>query len=311
MNRRVVARRLVMIVVVTAAVWFMARPVVAEPTQTLSALGALGPGVFLFGLAVLMVGVVMTTLAWREPLQEIGEALSSGEALKIFAAGQLGKYIPGTLWSLLWQAGLAARHGISPTQIGLAFGVHALVSLATGAAVGLLAAGALLEGVRLVALIVAVLAGLLITPAAVSQGLRLLLRVPWLASRAAPVPTTVLVRSTLWSAGSWLLSGCHLWLIVHTLGAPLTPRVAMVSIGGFALATALGSVVILVPDGLGVREALLVTVLSTCLPPAGAVVAATASRLLLTAADLVAFAYGAWSARRDRSILPVTPGEAL
>ncbi len=82
-------------------------------------------------------GVVITALSWREPLCAVSVPIGAGDAVRLFAAGQLGKYVPGVMWSVLLQAQLAARSGITTTQIAVTFGVYGVVSLATGAAIGL------------------------------------------------------------------------------------------------------------------------------------------------------------------------------
>jgi hypothetical protein len=64
-------------------------------------------------------------------------------------------------------------------------------------------------------------------------------------------------------------------------------RQLLVSIGGFGLAWAAGFLVVFVPAGAGIREAVLVLTLSPVLPSGPAALLALISRLVFTAGDLV------------------------
>lgn len=270
--------------------------------ETLRAIGALRPLPVALALATVCVGVVITALSWREPLQAVAHPIGAPDAVRLFAAGQLGKYVPGVMWSVVLQAQLAARAGITLTQMGVTFGVYALVSIATGAAIGFPATVGLIgDGSPwpAVAVVAAAAAGLAALPWLLRQAARL----PVLRDRLTPVAAGPLRRSVLLCGGSWLVSGLHLWVLAIALGA--SPAAALLPcVGGFALATVAGTLAFLVPDGLGVREGVLAVVLSGCLPAPAALIVATASRVLLAASDVIMFSYGSWSARRARAGLP-------
>jgi glycosyltransferase 2 family protein len=84
----------------------------------------------------------------------------------------------------------------------------------------------------------------------------------------------------------WAVSGLHLWLIAVLLGAP-AGRALPVCVGAFALATVAGALTLVVPDGAGTRELVLLGALSVVLPWAEAGAAALASRVCCTLAELL------------------------
>ncbi|WNV87206.1 lysylphosphatidylglycerol synthase domain-containing protein [Umezawaea sp. Da 62-37] len=288
-------------ILVIAAV-YIGHDLVGRGEETLQALRALRPAPLVLALLVVSAGVVITALSWREPLSAMSGPITSGDAIRLFAAGQLGKYVPGVMWSVVLQAQLAARSGITSTQIVATFGVYALISIATGAGIGLPATAALADD-RPVwvtgGMIGLAVVGLLVLPWVLRLVLHRASRLRLLRDRLAPVGIKPLRRSMLLCTVSWLVSGLHVWVLAIALGA--SPSAALLPcVAGFALATVAGTLVFVVPDGLGVREGVLVAVLSGCLPLPAAVVVATASRVLLICSDVVMFLYGSWSARRAR-----------
>ena len=93
-------------------------------------------------------------------------------------------------------------------------------------------------------------------------------------------------RGTLLELGSWLIGGLHLWLIVRVLG-DASPASVPLCVGAFALATEAGAVAMIAPDGLGVREAVLMAALSRVLPLPQAAAAVLASRVCCTVAEIL------------------------
>lgn len=301
------------VLILGVATVYIGHELAGDWDQTWQALLALRPLPLALALVTVCAGVVITALSWREPLQALSVPIAAGDAVRLFAAGQLGKYVPGVMWSVVLQAQLAARSGITTTQIAVTFGVYGAVSIATGAAIGFPATiDRLTDGSPALTAAVVALAvlGLLVLPWLLHRTLRLTQRLRGLRGRLAPVDHRPLRRSVLLCVVSWLVSGVHLWVLAIALGA--SPLAALLPcVGGFALATAAGTLAFVVPDGLGVREGVLTVVLSACLPVPAALVVASASRLLLIASDVLMFLYGSWSARGTRAKPTLEPSGGL
>src|SRR3546814_20983298 len=56
--------------------------------------------------------LVASFLAWRETLAGLGDRLPVRVAARIFYVGQLAKYVPGSIWSIVGQVELARIHGV-------------------------------------------------------------------------------------------------------------------------------------------------------------------------------------------------------
>src|SRR5262245_56509021 len=77
---------------------------------------AIGPAAIMCALALSLLGLAASALTWRCSLQELGGVVTTRAAMKIYLVGQLGKYIPGSVWALLVQMELARAASIRRTQ---------------------------------------------------------------------------------------------------------------------------------------------------------------------------------------------------
>jgi hypothetical protein len=251
-------------------------------------------------------GMIAGMLAWRALLADLGSPLRLREAGRVFFLGQLGKYVPGSVWPIVAQVELGRELRV-PREASLA---ATLLSMVLSVAAGLAVAAALLPlggtgtlrqywwvvlavPFVLVLLHPAVIGGLL------GRLLRALRREP-LAVR----PTLGgIVRAGGWQVLAWLLLGTHAYVLLLGLHVDAV-RALPLAVGGFALAYCLGMLFILAPAGAGVRDAALAVALSTTLGRPQALAVALVSRFVMVAVDF-GLAAG-WSvgrsARRDGAV---------
>lgn len=259
------------------------------------------------GLASLSVVVAAAAVAgfgfvWIWILRQLGALRASAGWIGLFFQGQLGKYLPGSVWQYAGRVALVHRRGV-PVRTGLSSIVVEVVASAVAA--GVVAALAL----PFVAA-VAVWAGGALVLGGVALALRR--RVPAIVSRLTGPDTAPAARAMPRAAALyvpvWLAYGVAFWLTARALFAvPFSdlPHDA----GVFAAAWIVGLVVVFAPGGLGVREAVIVALLSGRLGEAHAIALAAASRLVLTALDLAggaaAFALPPLVARSKRTAVGV------
>ncbi|MFB7233398.1 lysylphosphatidylglycerol synthase domain-containing protein [Streptomyces sp. NPDC056269] len=234
------------------------------------------------GLAVLL---SMTT--WRTLLADLGPGVPGRTATRIYFTSYLGKYVPGAVWGVLAQLRMGGAAGVSAPVVLAVFLLNLIVAVLTGLAVGPIAApwtiGA--EAWWLV------LPGAVTVAFAVRPGLlhHLAASAARLARRPAPATRASdrgMRRALASATASWAVGGLHLWALAVMLGAP--PLTALpVCVGGFALATAAASLVVVLPDGWGAREALLLLALTAVLPWQEATAVAVASRVVCTLSEVL------------------------
>lgn len=266
-------------------VWFVGRAVAAQWDALRQAEWdvTIAPG-----WLTLSVGLVLTTFAlqvesWRTILSGWSQHLSRTEAARTWFLANLGRYLPGKVWSVAGMIVLAARQGVATWAATASAVVLQVIGL--GAALALVAATlpAADTGLR-VAVGAAVAAGTLAMmtwPPAIRAVQRL---VPRLAELRPLPPAAVLMGSGL-SAAGWVSYGTSFWALSRGLGQPPLLSVGM-AIGVFALAYTVGLLALFAPGGAVVREAVLLALLAPVLGPGAALTLALASRLLLTVVEL-------------------------
>lgn len=239
-------------------------------------------------VAVLL-SLTLSLLSWRSMLAGLGSPLPIGGAAGIFFVGQLGKYIPGSVWPVLAQMELGAAYGLPRAAVATTALLTMAVAVPVTLLLGLLTIPALVaEDASAYLWLFAVLpvAVIMLSPPVLNPLLQLGLRL----IRRAPFPqrltTGTVLRVALFAAGAHLLFGIQAWLLARDLGAEGI-EVLPLAIGAFSLANVAGLLALPAPAGAGVREAVLVISLSPVLPVGQALLLALVSRVLLTVGDVL------------------------
>ena len=66
--------------------------------------------------ALVLFGLLLSALTWRIAVRELDSSVHVAAASKIYLLGQLGKYLPGSLWAVAAQTALAKRSGVPPSR---------------------------------------------------------------------------------------------------------------------------------------------------------------------------------------------------
>jgi glycosyltransferase 2 family protein len=294
-----VVRLLVAVAVVVALVWGVAR----NWTEISQDLQRVSFGAVLLSFVPAALGTWLTMLGWRVVLADLGSTLHMAPAGGVFFVGQLGKYLPGSVWTVLVQADMASHLHVPRRRTGVASVVAIGLSVLTGILVGLPAVPLLLRqssGATGWVLVAVPLLAVLVWPALlnrmIAQGLRMLRRPPLEHSLSArAILTTVILYAV-----AWLLFGLHIVVLALAVGAGGNATVA--SLTGYALAGSLGMLTVVLPAGLGARDGILTLVLASAMPGSAATAVAIVSRFVVTVVDVLAAAGGWAYARRHHLV---------
>lgn len=298
---RILASRLVrwgfLAAVIAFAVYYVAR----DWGDIRHALERIGPWAALASLVFVLAALVASMLVWRTLLAGLGSHLPLRAASRVLFIGQLGKYLPGSVWPVLAQMELATEHKVPRGRTAAASIINMAVTLLAGLLVGLIALP-FTGGVGRYWWVFGVAVPLVacLYPAVLNRLLRLafkLLRRPPLEH---PLTGRVILASLGWSAVCWFCYGLQIWILMVKTGAG-PARALPLAIGGFALAFAVGFVVILAPAGAGFRDVLLIAFLGSMIGTGPATAVTLVSRIATTAGDLTTAGLAAASYRRGRS----------
>jgi uncharacterized membrane protein YbhN (UPF0104 family) len=289
----VLALFLVFIGVLFARQWHQVRPL----------LGRLSLPLLLAATVAVSAGHLATFLSWRALLTDLGARLPFAGGLRVFFLGQLGKYVPGSIWPAVAHMELGRDYRVPQRVSGAAVAATLLMSVGTGllAAVVLvpLAGGGALG--RYWWIVVALpLVALVAAPPVLNRLLGLALRLARRAELPQPLTLAGVLRSVSWALAAWLCYGVQLWLLARQLGVPGGPRLLLLSTGAFAGAWSVGFLLVIAPAGAGAREAALILLLGSAMSSAEATVVAVVSRLLMTVGDLAWGGVAALAGRGDR-----------
>jgi glycosyltransferase 2 family protein len=237
--------------------------------------------------AIAGLGAMM--LAWRALLADLGSPLPLPAAVRVMFVGQLGKYVPGAVWAVAAQVELARDYDVPRRRSATA----SLVGMAVTLVVALVAAGVTLpltsgHAVRQYWWVLAItpLAAICLYPRIIRSGLDLALRVLRRPPLEGSVSGTGMARALGWTMLGWLCYGAQAWFLISVFAGD-APHVFALSLGAYALAWAVGFLIVFFPGGIGPREVALIAVLAPVMPSASALVVALASRVVMTAGDLI------------------------
>jgi len=236
----------------------------------------------------------MLIQSWRLLLRDWGGELAFMPAVRIWTIANLGRWLPGKVWSVGALSVLAAREGVSGTAAAGAAVLGTLLNIGAGFAVAVISGAdrldSVYQGFRIAALTATAVfvAGALALPVILPPVLR------WFAlKRGMPVASRQLTSTTLWGATainvvSWLGYGLAFALFARGVTPQITGEPALF-IAAYAASYLIGFLAIFSPGGLGVREAALGVIL-VGLGAAGqgdAVILGVTSRLWLTVLEVL------------------------
>ena len=261
-------------------------------------------------LAAAMASASCMMLAWRRLLADLGSKLPIPVAARVTFMAQLGKYVPGAIWSVAAQVELGHDYDV-PRRRGAA---SVVIWIAGSIAVGLLIAAVSLP---------------LASPAVARRYLLFLVAIPVIAICLAPPVMHRLLNFVLkvirqepleqrlswrglggalaWTVIGWLLLGIQVWLLLADVAKDGFHSL-LIALGAYALAWSLALLVVVIPNGIGAREVILVAALAPVIPHDAALAVALVARLVATVSDLtwggiaLALARSARSARYGRSV---------
>jgi uncharacterized membrane protein YbhN (UPF0104 family) len=262
---------------------------------------------FALGCAALAAYYLVFVLGWIRILAEWGIEISYPAALRAEIVSMLAKYIPGAIWapaarvvaarragvtdaalvtsSMLLEAGLSAVAGVIVFVVGLPFVDEANAPLAP-----LLAFGGVLA--------------ILVQPRVFRPAAGWVLRRVGYTKELPDMRGRTITMLLVFYAGTWVLGGFALWLLLRSVGAHPEPA-SVVYLGGTAAVGAIVAVLFFfAPSGLGPREASMYGLLLAVATPGQALGAVALNRIALTMVELLVLVLGGVLLRGVREPAP-------
>ena len=292
--RRLGSLRVLWLAVVAAlAVWLAA-------TRWSAMAGLVGdlrpvPLALLVGASCLL--LVPNAAFWTLALRSMGERPRYSTVLHVSARALLTRYLPGGIWYAAGRGTLLRHHGIGVAASATAGGLELALGAPVAAVVGmvLLAASGGLAAWVAVAAVVVLLVGLMLGGSRIGRLMARLARRRGGEPPSVP-PSTTLLRLAAVLVGYWLAIGTLFWAYLEVVG-PTALQWGR-TVGAFGVSWGIGFFTLFAPQGIGVFEGALVTVLDW---GADAVLLVAGFRAVLLARDLLLTAVAEVLARRSRT----------
>jgi uncharacterized membrane protein YbhN (UPF0104 family) len=263
---------------------------------------------FALGCAALAAYYLVFVVGWVWILAEWNVRLSYPAALRAEMISMLAKYIPGGIWapaarvvaarragvtdaalvtsSMLLEAGLSAVAGVIVFVVSLPFVEEVNAPLAP-----LIAFGAVLA--------------VLVQPRVFRPLAGWVLRKFGYRKELPDMRGRTITSLLVFYAGTWVLGGIALWLLLRSVGAHPEPS-SIVYLGGVAAVGAIVAVLfVFAPSGIGVREASMYGLLLAVATPGQELGAVALNRLALTAVEVIVLFVGGFLLRGERELDPV------
>jgi uncharacterized membrane protein YbhN (UPF0104 family) len=244
---------------------------------------ALRPGWLALALGTVFVTYACYIEAWRRLLAGWGQHIGFRPAARAWCLANLGRYIPGKVWSVTGLVVLAQRDGVRGSAAAASAVAFQALVLGTGVAI---VAGATPQATSAFRLAV----GFLVAAASLAvlvwgPTARWLGRIMSASSPLSPLPLSAVGAGAVMMLLGWLTYGLSFWLFIQ--GLLPDPHLSIATASGvFTLSYILGTLALFAPGGIGVRELVLISLLTPYLGSGGAVAASVGSRVLLTIGEV-------------------------
>lgn len=242
-------------------------------------------------LVFVPIAIACSTLSWQAFVDDLGEPVGAARGGQIYLVGQLGKYVPGSVWAYVLQLELGRRAGLARARVFAATVFSVAVAVVAALIAGSMAIPAIIHADPKLSVLswlyLLLPVGLIclhprILSWAATQGFRILRR----PAPDHPIRKLTVARSLLWALAAYGCFGVHVWLLTREVAAPTFENLGL-SVGAMALAMISGLFFFLLPSGAGIRETILVAALAPWVGTGRAIAYAAISRVFMTIGDLL------------------------
>ncbi|MEX2588152.1 MAG: lysylphosphatidylglycerol synthase domain-containing protein [Actinomycetota bacterium] len=288
--RRRSVRTSVRLLLATAVFYFVGSVVARNWGQIRAADISADPWLLTVSVVVLMAYFFGRAVLWHMLTIGSGIAIRFPDAVAAWFYSQLGKYLPGKAFLYLGRLAYYRRQHRSAAALSATFLVETLATLLASVVMLLLALMTVdtglgrwrpLLGGALVALVIA------LHPRLIDWAMSSLLRLFKRAPRRFELSAGNTYGFVTAYFCNWIVCGLAFYLLLDSL-YPTSPDLILYLAGSFSFASLVGMFSVFVPSGLGVREGVLIVMLSQVMPTEIAITASLGARLWFTLAELIA-----------------------
>ena len=291
-TKRSAYRQMAKWIVVIAIFLFLGKMVWENWNQVKDTPFTLQPFAFILSTLIFVFSYFIQIWAWYLITLKLKIALSPSETVETWFYSQLGKYLPGKIWVFLSRFHFYESKGQSKKAISVAIYLE-IVTMIVAAGLIFLAAlifyremGPFYFWRQSGWLILLVLLGFVSLHPWILQKI-----LNWILVRfkREPISLSISYLDILWVLFiciiAWLVGGISFFLFVDAV-YPVSSEYIIFLTGALAISSTLGMIAIFAPSGLGVREGVLVCLLSFMMATPVAVIISVLTRIWMTLIEI-------------------------
>jgi len=238
----------------------------------------------------LWVHFLSSVLGWKLILDKLDVSLPFLKGIKIMFYSQLGKYLPGKIWTFVGRMHFCQKVGIPNSKTFISMVLELALTVLSGILIFLIS---LLLGSRFkmdinpfLLVTVAVLILMIIHPKILVRLINFFLR--WLKKEQIKIDLNFsqIFVLTAYYCIIWFCFGIAFYFLINSVTF-ITPSKIPIITGSFAISSTIGAVALFAPAGLGVREGILALLLNNFFPISLAILLSLLSRLWVSIGELV------------------------
>jgi uncharacterized membrane protein YbhN (UPF0104 family) len=281
-------RRIAQIVLVAAAIIYLAQRILLDRSKLAQFDWQLRPGPLTVSLVLLLAAFAGYPLAWRFILRKMGADLPAKKSFRIWYISNLARYVPGKVWQIVGRVEFAKNLGVARRTSAASVVYETGMIITSGLVIGVAIAEA--EGRRFssvaLILVIPLVVLLLAFPRLVLPLLNKVLRRTGRAEISFELSPGWAAAIFLFYAILWVVQGAGYFFLVRSV-AVVPVRLLPQFVGIYAAAWIAGFVSFVSPGGLGVREGVMAFLLGFYLPPSVSAVIAIVSRIWVTIGEVI------------------------
>jgi uncharacterized membrane protein YbhN (UPF0104 family) len=243
------------------------------------------PGGLLGAFLIYGITAFVSALVWGQMMNSFGKPLPMRTHITIYLAPIFAGRLPGGIWHIVGRVAWYEKYGVSKRITAFTSALQIITVVWSGCIVALgtipLSASMSRENTLIIGVTTLVLFGL-INPKTIGFILRRIVRVEI-------IKTLRYTQILLWTVVYifiWMLGGTILYLIILSL-YPAGSTAWFASLGAWSLGGISGTLITVLPAGLGLTEVTIGLILANSIPASIAVVAAIIMRIALTSFEFI------------------------
>ncbi|MFB0527945.1 MAG: lysylphosphatidylglycerol synthase domain-containing protein [bacterium] len=248
--------------------------------------------VFLFIVSVffLLGFFLMFTFGWKSIFKGIGVSLSFFKGLKIIFYSQLGKYLPGKIWTWAGRIYFCQQLGIPASKTFLSIVLELALTTISGILIFLVAfsisPGFKINIHPLFLIIVGIISFTIIHPRILTRIINFFLYL----IKKEPIKIDLNFSQICFIMGCylivWFCFGIAFYFLINSVTFIAPSKIPIIT-GSFAISNTIGVMALFAPAGLGVREGVLSLLLSNFFPLSLAILLSFLCRIWISVGELI------------------------